>query len=585
METKFNINRAPLSDEEINSKKDFGELINKFKKQSIEKAKTDANFFKNKKVTYSTIIAGVAVVCTVTYFSVFKNESSKNNANDKIITSQSNHIKNNTNKSFITPPISQLNIPYTAYKISATKGATIKHKTSNSKIIIPQKAFINKQGQEIIGDVEIQYREFHNQADIIASGIPMNYDSAGVKYYLESAGMFDIKGYKNGEPIFINPKKQITIEFSSKYTDDKFNMYELDTIKRNWTYLSRDNSIRNIIKNKKNEDLNIHSESPISKKINEKINTISPKIENEKMIYSKKVNQLTKLSEPLKPSKLNTNKPQFELDVNYKDFPELSAFKNAVFEIGSENKNYDSKLPDITWNSAEISEGPVKGKNYILTLSLKNRIEKLIVYPVLSEKDYETAMGIYETKFNEYKKLLAKKEAEEKKLKEEFEAKQASYIAEIKKLTEEKIKENIKYWKEQEEKLNTQFNTINAQEKVTRIFQISRFNIYNSDCPSNLPRESKLNPIYVINNSFNLTPVSVYLISHNRNLVYNLPNGPIPYNSDELYSICIFSNNKLYICDKNIFSTILKNKQNKIPLIELSKEVNNSYELKKALGI
>jgi len=30
--------------------------------------------------------------------------------------------------------------------------------------------------------------------------------------------------------------------------------------------------------------------------------------------------------------------------------------------VGSENKNYNSKLADITWGSAEISEGPQKGK-------------------------------------------------------------------------------------------------------------------------------------------------------------------------------------------------------------------------------
>ena len=51
MATKFNLNRQPVPDEEINSHKDFGELVNKFKKQSIEKARSDASFLKNKKAT------------------------------------------------------------------------------------------------------------------------------------------------------------------------------------------------------------------------------------------------------------------------------------------------------------------------------------------------------------------------------------------------------------------------------------------------------------------------------------------------------------------------------------------------------
>jgi hypothetical protein len=206
MGTKFNLNRQPVPDEEINSHKDFGELVNKFKKQSIEKARSDANFLKNKKATYSAIIAGVAVVCTVTYFSVFKKEPPKETTHDKIATKQqpTNSPDSKPNKAFIAPPISRLNVPYTSYKVKSEQGATLKH-SSNSKIIIPKKAFVNKQGQDIIGDVEIKYREFHNQADIIASGIPMAYDSAGVQSTLESAGMIDIKGYQNGEPVFIHP--------------------------------------------------------------------------------------------------------------------------------------------------------------------------------------------------------------------------------------------------------------------------------------------------------------------------------------------------------------------------------------------
>jgi hypothetical protein len=592
MGTKFNIDRQPVPDEEINSHKDFGELVNKFKKQSIEKARSDVNFLKNKKVTYSAIIAGAAVICTVTYFSVFKKEPPKETANDKIITLQKNNTSSpqtKLNKAFIAPPISKLNVPYTSYSVKAEQGATIKHK-SNSKIIIPKKAFVNKQGQDIVGDVEIKYREFHNQADIIASGIPMTYDSAGVQSHLESAGMVDIKGYQNGEPVFINPKKQITIEFSSEYLSDKYNMYELDTVAKNWTYLGRDNSLAN-----KKQETSIHSkkvtetekvESPKALEIQKQIDAIPPKIEAEKLVYTKKVSQLPKTTEPAKPNKAIAGRPQFELDVNYKEFPELEAFKNAVFEVGSENKNYNSKLADVTWSSAEVSEGPQKGKNYVLTLKLRERVEKLIVYPALSGPDYDKALKNYESKFTDYKNLLVKREANEKKLKEEFEAKQAAYLAEMKKLSEEKIQENIKYWKQQEEKLNNQYSSMSNQEKVVRVFEISRFNTYNSDCPNTLPKGAKMDPIYVINNGkSNITPSTIYLVCQNKNLVYALNFGQLPYNPNESYSLCVFAKGKLYICSKENFAATIVSKQNKIPLTELSADVNDANDLRKAIGI
>jgi hypothetical protein len=590
MGTKFNLDRKPVPDDEINSHKDFGELVNKFKKQSIEKARSDVNFLKNKKATYSAIIAGVAVVCTVTYFAVFKKEPPKETANDKIVTTQQQHTSSpetKLNKAFIAPPISKLNVPYTSYKVKAEQGATIKHK-SNSKIIIPKKAFVDKQGQDIVGEVEIKYREFHNQADIIASGIPMTYDSAGVQSHFESAGMIDIKGYQNGEPVFINPKKQITVEFASEHTEDKYNMYELDTVAKNWTYLNRDNSLVNKKTiAPKTSTSNVTSEktdSPKAVELQKQIDAIPPKIEAEKLTYTKKVNQLPKATEPSKPAKAIAGRPQFELEVNYKEFPELEAFKNAVFEVGSENKNYNSKLADITWSSAEVSEGPQKGKNYLLTLKLRERVEKLVVYPALSGADYDKALKSYESKFADYKNLVIKKEADEKRLKEEFEAKQAAYLAEQKRLSEEYIKEKIRWQREQQSQLNNAMQDFTSQAIVTRVFSVSNFGIFNSDCPNSLPQGASINPIYLTNNK-PIIPNTIYLICHNKNLVYNLQYGTLKFNPKDAYSLCVISNGKMYLCNKEIFFSIASSKENKIPLTELSNEVNDAIDLRKAIGI
>ena len=592
MGTKFNVDRKPVPDEEINSHKDFGELIKSFKKQSIQKARNDTNFLKNKKITYSAIIAGATVLCTVTYFSVFKNKETKQTENDKITTIQQPKTTqiSKPNKAFIAPPISKLNVPYQKFNLKSEQGATFKTQ-SNSKIIVPKNAFVNKKGENIIGDVEIQFREFHNQADIIASGIPMKYDSAGIQSHLESAGMIDIKGYQNNEPVFIHPEKQITVELQSTQSADKFNMYALDTIAKNWTYLHRDNSLKGLtVKNRqdglKQKD-NVVTESIATKAIQKQIDAIPPKIEIEKVVYSKKINQLPKVNEPTKPSKAIEGRPQFQLDVNAKEFPELATFNNMVFEVGSENKNYNSKLSEITWSSATISEGSQKGKNYLLTLKLRERIEKLIVYPALTGKDYDNAIKAYDTKFNEYKNVLAKRIADEKRLKEEFEKKQADYLAEQKKLTDDLIKERIKIRQEQEQQLANQFKSIGNQQKVTRIFMVSNFGIYNSDCPNSMPKGEVLQPTYLVNGKtpiLNLT--FTYLICKDKNLVYNLnPNEPLRFNPNEQYSLCIIANGKTYICDNETFANNTANKQNKISLKEISSDIDNVVDFKKALGI
>jgi len=371
-------------------------------------------------------------------------------------------------------------------------------------------------------------------------------------------------------------------------------MYVLDTIAKNWVYISRDNSLKGLKRHetstgsvtlKKNET-STSSVSNKEKELQKQLDAIPPKIENEKIVYSKKVNQLPKTIAPAKPTKAIAGRPQFKLEVNYNEFPELTAFKNAVFEVGTENKNYSSKFGDIVWNSAEISEGPQKGKNYILTLKLKEQVEKLIVYPALTGADYDKALVTYESKFNDYKTIIAKREADEKKLKADFEAKQASFVAEQKIITEQMIKERIRWQKEQAEQLSKQFNTVSNESKVTRLFNISSFGICNSDCPTSMPTEAKINPIFTINNDgMFIKAEQTYLVCHTKNIVYNFYKEAISYDPKDIYSLCVLSNGKLYLCDKVMLNKCLTTKQNKIPVTELSADVNTAVDLKIALGI
>ena len=593
MEPNFNLNRPPVSDEEINSKKDFGELVKTFKKQSIEKARSDVSFLKNKKVTYSAIIAGVAVVCTVTYFSVFKKEPPKEIAHDKITTKSQANTNTPTSKpsnAFVAPPISKLNVPYTSYKVKAEQGGTIRHK-SNSKIIIPKKAFVNKQGEDIVGDVEIRYREFHNQADIIAAGIPMAYDSAGVKSQLESAGMLDIRGYQDNEPVFIKPNKTITVEFASNYPEDRYNMYVLDTIARNWVYTGRDNSLADQkakqakLRGQHDAEVPANIETKKMAELQQQLDAIPPKIENEKLAYEKKVSQLPKASLPSKPMKATTGRPQFQLDVNYKEFPELEAFKNAVFEVGTENRNYTPEFSKITWTSAEIAEGPQKGKNYLLILKQGNKVENLVVYPALTGANYDAALKTYESRFEEYKTGVARREANEKKLKEEFEAKQAAYVAEQKRLQAEMTQEQIRAQAEAARQLNQQIAGMSDNQKVTRVFQVSSFGFCNSDCPRAFPKGGSINPIFTINHGKSFVqPTIIYLVCVDKNLVFTYDNSGIAYNPGESYSVCVIAKDKAYVCDRETFGRCVVNKEYKLPVKELD-SYEDANSLKMALGI
>ncbi len=599
MQPKFNINRPPISDDEINKHKNFEQLVKQFKQQSIQKAKHDKSWWKSKKVRYSAVIVGITVICTISYFALF-NTSNTTKTNEKIITQNkgtkgTEEIKGTEKTKFISAPSTKITIPYTVYKINNTKGGEITHPTS-SKIKIHKNSFIDKNGKDIVGDVTIEYREFHDIGDVIISGIPMLYDSANTKRNFETAGMFDIKGSQNGEPVFIKKDKNLEVELASHTNETKFNQYYLDTVKKSWQYIKKDevhfNEIgvnNNVRQSEQNQKL--LNENPKLLSLKNQINIVIPKkIDSVKIVYTKKVETLPKAKEPFKPNK-PSGRQTFQLDADKKEYPELAAFDNILFEIGLENKNYTKEMSDITWNDVHISEGPQKGKNYLLTLTYRKRSEKLIVYPVLSGKDLEKAQQNYQQKFKEYESLVEKHKADEVKLMDELKAKQIAYLTDIKNKQAEYDKEikkiEIQMQQQQQNQLATQYNAMSNSTKAMRTFQISNFGIFNSDCPHAQPLGKTINPIFLANNVVFL-PDMIYVVEHNSKVVFTLSyadNYQFNYNSANQYSIVIFRNNKLFICDKNAFNSTASNNSNKFNVTELQNGVDNLIDFKKALEI
>jgi hypothetical protein len=137
----------------------------------------------------------------------------------------------------VQPPISGLDIQKSIYSTNATSGGLVEY-PSGTKIIIPARAFVDANGNEIKGNVTIDYREFRDPVDILVSGIPMVYDSAGQSGDFESAGMFEINASVAGKEVFLAPGKKVDVQFAVVDTASTFNFYRLDPVK-GWVYESK----------------------------------------------------------------------------------------------------------------------------------------------------------------------------------------------------------------------------------------------------------------------------------------------------------------------------------------------------------
>ncbi len=121
------------------------------------------------------------------------------------------------------------------FKVSGTE-ATIIDLENGGSIEFPENAFVDAVGNPIKGKVDVEWEEFHTLGDIIASGIPMKYDSSGVAFDFVSGGMFTINASQKGKPVELADGKSATVNVASISDTPCFNFYELDEESGDWSY-------------------------------------------------------------------------------------------------------------------------------------------------------------------------------------------------------------------------------------------------------------------------------------------------------------------------------------------------------------
>lgn len=571
MKKKLNINRPEISSDEILKRKNFESVL----KQHTPMSKP---LFKNPWF-FSGAIAVVVVAAAVATFLLKNNDAKLTNPTTDSQTladsvALADFYAQQEAKPCVNPPLAEINVPTTIYKVNAEKGATLEFKTG-SKITIPKNSFVDGNGKLVKGNVELHYREFHDPVDFFVAGIPMTYDSAGVRYHFESAGMMEINAYQGNEKLAVAPEKSINIALASNYAGTNYNLYKLDTAVNNWACLGKDKVVSVAPKSAENFDdktPNSVIETPEYKTIETKKETLL----QEKEVKLAALPTLTK--EPLKPQQAKKNKYTFDLDVDAKEYPELAVYKDVMFEVGDENKNFNSSMYDVTWDEALIKEGADKGKNYMLTLKKASKKYDLVVYPVFEGKNYEKALTVFQEKFTKYTAELDKRKVAEAKVEQEYQA----VLAKLK----QQQQELELRWKKREE---SQFKLMDNQEKVQRLFKVNGFGIYNCDTPLAYPTgitcTAKLND----DSDNRLKCYYVYLVDKSKNGIFTFEKNPVvkfsfnPASENILWTV---ENGVLYWSKPEEFSFIDKNvRVNAIKMNKVEQKFKNIDEMKAFFNI
>lgn len=416
--------KEPLTSEEIKGQMNFDQFI---------AGHTPVNPILSAKTWF---IGGLSLA-TVAAITIAVMNSSKGEGPKK--------FSEDTVRSFIAPPIPKMNIAENTLIISGNSDTTISY-PSGTKVFIPANSFVDKYNKPVTGPFAIHFREFRDQYDQLFSGIPMTYDSAGVTYQFESAGMFEIGGTKNGENIFIANGKELAIDIPSTDLNNKFNFYYLDTVAKNWSY-DNDNSLN-------------------SRLITAGIDSILHQ------------NYHTSVKDIVIPKEADPNLDNLVIDFNKDEFPELAMFKGVKFEFVDRNSKANNGA-NYVWEDVSVSRKE-KG-HYMIEFTKGDTKKSFVTVPVMEKTELEKMLAEYDhirvKRMNKLKamsdsinSLKSKYEAEHHASKDHNEA-ISNLVSKGKFLTA--LNEYVDI---------ASAKILSRQGTITRMAMVRRFGIYNFDC-------------------------------------------------------------------------------------------------------
>lgn len=286
----------------------------------------------------------------------------------------------------------EVDISFSHYTFNSETNFVLKH-PSGTEITFEKGCLVDKDGNKITGEVTIKYREFMNKQELLGAGIPMRLKNDDYSSYLVSSGMMEVYALQNGNEIFINNEKPISVKLANTTSENGYNAYYLDTNKREW----------------------IETQKEVKPVITKIVTTIKkalkPKNEN--------INEEDALAKgyinPIKPEKARKNKYQFKFKINLQPFPEMNIYDGIMFEYAGNSKAEDPEnnawVKTQFWNEMKLVKTPQKGI-YTLLLSTPEKTFKTTVNPVFDAEDMEYAMDVFTDRYNRYRKYVDKKKTD-----------------------------------------------------------------------------------------------------------------------------------------------------------------------------
>lgn len=392
----FHINPAPLSSDDIAQHRDFDALM-----QAYEASPASEQTPVRSLRTYWGVAAAAALALLVGALLYLSDQPAGKSYEQQAEA----HF---AALPYVLPPLPELQTEAREFLVNANEGGVYEYETG-SRLVVPSAAFETASGQLVEGEVSIRYREMHDFVDFYLAGIPMNYDSAKVRYAMESAGMVEVYAEQNGQPLRMRSDKTIEVELVSEITTQSFdppsgyNVYFLDTSARNWVYSEVDR-------------MQIVESNPIMPeestpafddilRLKEQLDALR---QEEQIIVARLEQSL-----PTPPRPIRHQPGQFVFDFDVDDLAQAmpgdvrgeqartlrEQHAGSLWQLAAGSQASPESLQK-DWDNMELR--PISANIYELTLIAANERVKVRIQPVLNDNQYELAMTRYQEELASY---------------------------------------------------------------------------------------------------------------------------------------------------------------------------------------
>lgn len=343
-------------------------------------------------------------------------------------TNESGEVRQTEPTFEIAPPIEEYNPSAEVFSIDNSKD-TILISENGSFINVPANCFKDEAGRAV-QDVAVEFTEYVNPADILFSGIPMEYVTEAGNETFQSAGMCEVNATSNGSNVSISDGKSIDIGLKNQAQDADYNLYFFDKQKGEWIEKEKEMSV---------------DFTPIPTK-------------------------------PLATSVIDSSRV-VHVDINHhrlsKNF-QMWDQSNFYLLPGQQPRYHETSVFWYDLNVLETTNPEIFVLKFKGNKGGEQVVEALTVQPLVTPENYEVAMKLFESKMRSHAKLILKN----KKGKKEQLLSADETIVQINKEHEE-LKEQLRI--EDSIRVIDEKEASEVQAAVFRTFQVNQLGLYNCD--------------------------------------------------------------------------------------------------------